>query len=219
MILIPTILCLSFFCVFIPFLSSHSSLSSIALPSSLYSPFLSLFFLLARPGRQVRSNDHKSSRTSSKSQSSESPADASKFVDPKAPRTSSEPPKKEDTTAHHHSPSEGKEETHTPVRSNGDQASRADSQASTRSLVEKPQGRGLGAGKNPLSESQVRLLVGLHYLPHEYGPAAKSLLQDLTWLKANCQYVSANGNKKKVLPQKVSQRSPEVIRSYPTART
>lgn len=192
--------------------------SSLVLPDSLSFFFFSLSLLslfLARPGRQVRSNDHKSSRASSKSQSSENLADASKAADPKASRPSSEPSKKEDPTAHHHGPSEGKEDSHTtPIRSNG-----ADSQASTRSLAEKAQGRGLGVGKNPLSESQVRLLVGLHYLPHEYGPAAKSLLQDLTWLKANCQYVSANGNKKKVLPQKVSQRSPEVIQSYPAART
>ncbi|XP_063068010.1 protein O-GlcNAcase [Engraulis encrasicolus] len=91
------------------------------------------------------------------------------------------------------------------VHSNGDQASRADSHSSTRSLVEKPLGRGLSGGKNPLSESQVRLLVGLHYLPHEYGPAAKGLLQDLTWLKAHCHYVSANGHKKKALPHKVEE--------------
>ncbi|XP_041937485.1 protein O-GlcNAcase [Alosa sapidissima] len=156
------------------------------------------------PGRQVRSNDHKSSKASSKSQSSESATDGSKTADPKPTKTSSEPPKKEDTTAHLSS-SGGKQESPTPVYSNGDQASRADTQASTRSLVEKPQGRGLVTGKNPLSESQVRLLVGLHYLPHEYGPAAKSLLQDLTWLKANCQCVSANGNKKKALPQKVEE--------------
>uniref|UniRef100_A0A3P8Y7F2 GH84 domain-containing protein n=1 Tax=Esox lucius TaxID=8010 RepID=A0A3P8Y7F2_ESOLU len=44
----------------------------------------------------------------------------------------------------------------------------------------------LCSGKAPLSESQVQLLVGLHYLPHEHGPSAQRLLQDLTWLKANC---------------------------------
>ncbi|XP_031414077.1 protein O-GlcNAcase [Clupea harengus] len=152
------------------------------------------------PGRQVRS--------SRASHTSESTADGSKTVDPKPPQTPSEPPKK-DTTAPD-SPSEpqrpeGKQETPTTICSNGDQASQGDNQASTRSLLEKPQGRGFCAGKNPLSESQVRLLVGLHYLPHEYGPAAKSLLQNLTWLKANCQYVSANGNKKKALPQKVEE--------------
>uniref|UniRef100_A0A668RVQ6 protein O-GlcNAcase n=1 Tax=Oreochromis aureus TaxID=47969 RepID=A0A668RVQ6_OREAU len=51
---------------------------------------------------------------------------------------------------------------------------------------QKAQGRGLCGGKGLLSESQVRLLVGLHYLPHEHGPSAQKLLQDLTWLKTNC---------------------------------
>ncbi|XP_041635817.1 protein O-GlcNAcase [Cheilinus undulatus] len=58
-------------------------------------------------------------------------------------------------------------------------------------------GRGQKAqGRNGvLSESQVRLLVGLHYLPHEHGLSAQKLLQDLAWLKTNCQIVSANGSK------------------------
>lgn len=67
---------------------------------------------------------------------------------------------------------------------------------------QKPQGWGLSGGKGLLSESQVRLLVGLYYLPHEHGPSAQKLLQDLTWLKANCHLVSANS--KKTPPQKVS---------------
>lgn len=67
---------------------------------------------------------------------------------------------------------------------------------------QKAQGRGLCGGKGLLSESQVRLLVGLHYLPHEHGPSAQKLLQDLTWLKENCHLVSANN--KKAPPQKVS---------------
>lgn len=62
-------------------------------------------------------------------------------------------------------------------------------------------GRGLCGGKGLLSEAQVRLLVGLHYLPHEHGPAAQKLLQDLTWLKSNCHLVGANS--KKTQPQKV----------------
>lgn len=65
----------------------------------------------------------------------------------------------------------------------------------------KGQGRGLCGGKGLLSESQVRLLVGLHYLPHEHGPSAQKLLQDLTWLRSNCHLVSANN--KKAPPQKV----------------
>uniref|UniRef100_A0A672GU43 protein O-GlcNAcase n=1 Tax=Salarias fasciatus TaxID=181472 RepID=A0A672GU43_SALFA len=41
---------------------------------------------------------------------------------------------------------------------------------------QKAQGRGSCAGKGTLSESQVRLLVGLHYLPHEHGASAQKLL-------------------------------------------
>lgn len=69
---------------------------------------------------------------------------------------------------------------------------------------EKASGKGLCAGKSPLSEAQVRLLVGLYYLPHEHGPPAQSLLQALTWLKNHCHYVSVNGGSKKMQPQKVS---------------
>lgn len=66
---------------------------------------------------------------------------------------------------------------------------------------QKAQGRGLCAGKGLLTESQVRLLVGLHYLPHEHGPSAQKLLQDLTWLKTNCHVISISN--KKSPPQKV----------------
>ncbi|XP_067381199.1 protein O-GlcNAcase isoform X3 [Channa argus] len=69
--------------------------------------------------------------------------------------------------------------------------------------LQKAQGRGLCGGKALLTESQVRLLVGLHYLPHEHGPSAQTLLQDLTWLKTNCHLVSANN--KKAQPQKVEE--------------
>uniref|UniRef100_A0A665UWL1 protein O-GlcNAcase n=1 Tax=Echeneis naucrates TaxID=173247 RepID=A0A665UWL1_ECHNA len=68
---------------------------------------------------------------------------------------------------------------------------------------QKTQGRVICSGKGLLSESQVRLLVGLHYLPHEHGPSAQKLLQDLTWLKSNCHLVSANT--KKTPPQKVDE--------------
>lgn len=71
--------------------------------------------------------------------------------------------------------------------------------------AQKAQGRGLCGGKGLLSESQVRLLVGLHFLPHEHGPSAQKLLQDLTWLKSNCHLISANN--KKSPPQKVGGRS------------
>ena len=67
---------------------------------------------------------------------------------------------------------------------------------------QKAQGQALCSGKGLLSESQVRLLVGLHYLPHEHGPSAQKLLQDLTWLKTNCHLVSTSS--KKAPPQKVS---------------
>uniref|UniRef100_A0A8C2YZA1 protein O-GlcNAcase n=1 Tax=Cyclopterus lumpus TaxID=8103 RepID=A0A8C2YZA1_CYCLU len=67
----------------------------------------------------------------------------------------------------------------------------------------KAQGWGLCGGKGLLSESQVRLLVGLYYLPHEHGPSAQKLLQDLAWLKANCYLVSANG--KKTAAQKIDE--------------
>ncbi|KAM4537405.1 protein O-GlcNAcase [Odontesthes bonariensis] len=68
---------------------------------------------------------------------------------------------------------------------------------------QRAQGRGYCGGKGVLSESQVRLLVGLHYLPHEHGPSAQKVLQDLTWLKTNCHLVSANS--KKAQPQKVDE--------------
>nr|XP_043877812.1 protein O-GlcNAcase isoform X2 [Solea senegalensis] len=67
---------------------------------------------------------------------------------------------------------------------------------------QKAHDQGLCGGKGLLSESQVRLLVGLHYLPHEHGPSAQKLLQDLTWLKSNCQAISANSKK---APQKVDE--------------
>lgn len=67
----------------------------------------------------------------------------------------------------------------------------------------KPTGRASTGGKGSLTESQVRLLVGLHYLPHEHGPAAQKLLQDLTWLKTNCHTVSSNG--KKSAPEKMEE--------------
>ncbi|XP_058480952.1 protein O-GlcNAcase isoform X2 [Solea solea] len=67
---------------------------------------------------------------------------------------------------------------------------------------QKANDQGLCGGKGLLSESQVRLLVGLHYLPHEHGPSAQKLLQDLTWLKSNCQAISANSKK---APQKVDE--------------
>ncbi|KAM8899126.1 protein O-GlcNAcase [Spinachia spinachia] len=68
---------------------------------------------------------------------------------------------------------------------------------------QKGQSWGLCGGKDLLSESQVQLLVGLYYLPHEHGTSAQKLLQDLTWLKGNCHLVSANS--KKTTPQKMEE--------------
>lgn len=78
-----------------------------------------------------------------------------------------------------------------------------ENQVSKSSSHEKSSRRGLCSGRAPLSEAQVRLLIGLYYLPHEHGPPAQNLLQDLTWLKANCHCVSVNGSGKKASPQKV----------------
>ncbi|TSN12246.1 Protein O-GlcNAcase [Bagarius yarrelli] len=63
----------------------------------------------------------------------------------------------------------------------------------------------LCAGKSSLSEAQVRLLVGLYFLPYEHGPPAQSLLQALTWLKSHCHYVSVNGSSKKMQQQKIEE--------------
>nr|XP_015199304.1 PREDICTED: protein O-GlcNAcase-like [Lepisosteus oculatus] len=68
---------------------------------------------------------------------------------------------------------------------------------------EKGKGGGAAVGRAPLSEEEVKLLVGLYYLPHEHGPPAQRLLQDLAWLKAHSHCVSANG--KKGEPQKVEE--------------
>ncbi|XP_062849403.1 protein O-GlcNAcase [Trichomycterus rosablanca] len=70
---------------------------------------------------------------------------------------------------------------------------------------ERASGKGLCPGKSPLSEAQVRLLVGLYYLPYEHGPPAQKLLQELTWLKTHSHYVSVNGSSKKTQPQKVEE--------------
>ncbi|XP_023693914.1 protein O-GlcNAcase [Paramormyrops kingsleyae] len=59
----------------------------------------------------------------------------------------------------------------------------------------KTQGKVSCGSKTPLTESEVRLLTGLYYLPHEHGAPAQRLLQDLAWLKANSHCVSANGKK------------------------
>lgn len=59
----------------------------------------------------------------------------------------------------------------------------------------KTQGKVSFGSKTPLTESEVQLLTGLYYLPHEHGTPAQRLLQDLAWLKANSHCVSANGKK------------------------
>ncbi|MFT7797441.1 protein O-GlcNAcase-like [Arapaima gigas] len=67
----------------------------------------------------------------------------------------------------------------------------------------KGQGRTVCGGKGLLSEQDVRLLVGLYFLPHEHGAPAQHLLKDLTWLKSNSHCISANG--KKGQPHKVEE--------------
>ncbi|XP_061664296.1 protein O-GlcNAcase isoform X2 [Syngnathoides biaculeatus] len=85
-----------------------------------------------------------------------------------------------------------------PTKSKGGEK-RQPAQAENRAPASGHKARGRGL----LSEFQVRLLVSLHYLPHEHGPSAQKLLRDLTWLKSNCHLVSANN--KKSSPQKVDE--------------
>lgn len=142
-------------------------------------------------GRQVRSTDPKPSLSSIKSKSSDS-SDNQHEAKPKTSLTSS---RSSGALASDETPAD-------PVT---DQDLKAGvNQVSRSSSHEKTSRRGLCSGRAPLSEAQIRLLVGLYYLPHEHGPPAQSLLQDLTWLKANCHCVSVNGNGKKTPQQKVN---------------
>ncbi|KAI4876626.1 hypothetical protein NFI96_020556 [Prochilodus magdalenae] len=141
-----------------------------------------------QPGRQIRPTDHRSSAPSSKHKLSES------------------------SDNHHGAQSKPSStvgacsaQSHKPRKENAAGPLQSEERPPGGHSREKGPGKGLCAGKGPLSEAQVRLLVGLHYLPHEHGPPAQSLLQDLTWLKANCHYVSVNGNGKKTQPQKVEE--------------
>ncbi|XP_028835141.1 protein O-GlcNAcase isoform X2 [Denticeps clupeoides] len=159
-----------------------------------------------QPGRQVRPTDTRSCRPSMRSRN--------ESADDKPDPTSTQPIKTltktpQDCDGHcptHAVPQKPNSRNESPAVtvSSKDKGMRMESWAS-RTPRDKAQGRRQCSGKNLLNESQVRLLVGLHYLPHEHGPPAKSLLQDLTWLKANCHYVSANGNKKKIHPQKADE--------------
>ncbi|XP_017565750.1 protein O-GlcNAcase isoform X1 [Pygocentrus nattereri] len=144
-----------------------------------------------QPGRQTRPTEHRSSGPSSKHKPSDS-SDNQHGAQSKPSSTAGA------CSAQSHKPSASRKETVArPLRS--------EERAHGGHSREKAPGKGLCAGKGPLSEAQVRLLVGLYYLPHEHGPPAQSLLQDLTWLKANCHYVSVNGNGKKTQPQKVEE--------------
>ncbi|XP_051570333.1 protein O-GlcNAcase-like isoform X2 [Myxocyprinus asiaticus] len=145
-----------------------------------------------QPGRQVRPVDLKHSTPSVKSKSSDS-SENQHGAQPKSPITSSQ---SSGALASNEIPAD-------PVTSQDLKA--AENQVSRSSSHEKTSRKGLCSGRSPLSEDQVRLLVGLYYLPHEHGPPAQSLLQDLTWLKANCHCVSVNGNGKKASPQKVEE--------------
>uniref|UniRef100_A0A672RZ63 protein O-GlcNAcase n=1 Tax=Sinocyclocheilus grahami TaxID=75366 RepID=A0A672RZ63_SINGR len=136
-------------------------------------------------GRQVRPTDLKPSMLSVKSKPSDS-SDNQHGAQPKCPITSSQ---STGALASDEIPAD-------PVMSQDLKA--GENQVSRSFSHEKTPRRGLCSGSVPLSEAQVRLLVGLYYLPHEHGPPAQNLLQDLTWLKANCHCVSVNGTGKKV---------------------
>lgn len=138
----------------------------------------------------MRPTDPKLSKLSVKSKSSDS-SDNQCEAQPKCPITSS---KSTGALASDEIPAD-------PVMSQDLKA--GENQVSRSTSHEKSSRRGLCSGRAPLSEAQVRLLVGLYYLPHEHGPPAQNLLQDLTWLKANCHCVSVNRNGKKGSPQKV----------------
>ncbi|XP_053711516.1 protein O-GlcNAcase-like isoform X2 [Synchiropus splendidus] len=55
-----------------------------------------------------------------------------------------------------------------------------------------------GPGENPLYTAEpltlddLRLLSDLFYLPYEHGPKARSMLQELDWLKSHCGALSAD---------------------------
>lgn len=135
-------------------------------------------------GRQVRSTDPKPSLSSVKSKSSDS-SDNQHEAKPETSITSS---RSSGALASDEIPAD-------PVTDQDQDLEAGENQFSRSSSHEKTSKRGLCSGRAPLSEPQIRLLVGLYYLPHEHGPPAQSLLQDLTWLKANCHYVSVNGKK------------------------
>ncbi|KAI7814585.1 protein O-GlcNAcase isoform X2 [Triplophysa rosa] len=145
-----------------------------------------------QPGRQVRSTDPKPSLSSVKSKSSDS-SDNQHEAKPKTSITSS---RSSGALASDEIPAD-------PVTDQDLEA--GENQVSRSSSHEKTSRRGLCSGRAPLSEAQIRLLVGLYYLPHEHGPPAQSLMQDLAWLKANCHCVSVNGNGKKTPQQKAEE--------------
>lgn len=173
----------------------------------------SLFFT----GRQSRHTDQRSSGPTSRSKtpdrSDRPPAVRGSSVLPKPlpvfPLNPSSPPSSPSKDA----AKREERERHEGEKKKSNQPNHQSSQGNPKAQGSKPgapagggprqkvQGRGSCGGKGLLSESQVRLLVGLYYLPHEHGPSAQRLLQDLTWLKTNCHLVSANG--KKPPPQKV----------------
>ncbi|XP_030636244.1 protein O-GlcNAcase [Chanos chanos] len=156
-----------------------------------------------QPGRQARPTDVRSSGPTSKSKTAGS-SDPQRGVQSKPPPEPSQGSGPLSSSPPRGQKPEGGEVRPAAALHSDDKSLRSENQASKTSK-EKSQGRGLCAGKAPLSEAQVRMLVGLYFLPHEHGPPAQSLLQDLTWLKANCHCVSSNGNGKKVQPQKVEE--------------
>ncbi|XP_076843402.1 protein O-GlcNAcase [Brachyhypopomus gauderio] len=146
-----------------------------------------------RKGRQIRSTEQRSSAVSSRVKPPSS-LDGPNGPQSRGPCSGTALPP---GSAQAQKASVGKDNAAAPLR-NEDRGRGGASR-------EKSPGKGLCAGKVPLSEAQVRLLVGLYYLPHEHGPQAQNLLQDLTWLRSNCHCVSINGNGKKTHPHKVEE--------------
>lgn len=176
--------------------------------------FMSCFFILTITGRQSSRTDHRTSVPTLRCKTPDRSDCPSMFRAtstvaklPVFPLNSSSPPSSPPTKAKgEREGREGEKKRINQPSQTNQQAPGSRSGASTGGgQGQKAQGRGLCGGKGVLSESQVRLLVGLHYLPHEHGSSAQKLLQDLTWLKTNCHVVSANS--KKTPPQKVSDNS------------
>ncbi|XP_035639891.1 protein O-GlcNAcase isoform X1 [Oncorhynchus keta] len=158
-----------------------------------------------QPGRQSRQADQRSSGRKSGTLESENCHPTTREGRPKPPR---EPPQGDSPPPSSPEGEEGVRRGEKEGRSEGGDGEERERKLHNNQFQQGPgqprsPGGVLCVGKAPLSESQIRLLVGLHYLPHEHGPSAQRLLQDLTWLKEHCHLVSAND--KKGPPQKAEE--------------